>query len=149
MPRSATPPRRPARGWASQGRSKDLYAQLASEDKFVRRQAAQSLSDIKPVDEAERAAREEAVLACLGKPCEDYAMRVLVTCGGPKSVKALEPILDDPDARRAVHAAWVLAQLPDKAAAQKGLRRVAIFAMFHYQIYQQGEGIDFTIAPNL
>ncbi len=131
------------------GAMKDLYAQLDSADAPRRELAAKSLLAIKPANEAERAAREEAILACLGKPCEDYAMRVLTSCGGPKAVKALEAILDDPDARRAVYAAWVLAQLPDKAAAVKGLFRVAIFGLFNHQVYQQGEGIDFPIASDL
>ncbi len=74
---------------------------------------------------------------------------MLVTCGGAKTVQALEPILDDPDVGRAVYAGWVLAQLPDVAAAEKGLRRVAIFALFRHQVYQSGAGIDFPIAPDL
>jgi hypothetical protein len=76
-------------------------------------------------------------------------MRVLLACGGEKTVKALDPILDDADVQRAVYAAWVMAQLPDKAAAAKALRRLAIFGMFHHQMYQQGAGIDFRIAPGL
>ncbi len=131
------------------GAMKDLYSQLRDNQATVRQQAAQSLMSIKAVDETERAAREEAVLSCLGSPAEDYAMRVLVTCGGEKSVKALEAILDDPDVRRGVYAAWVLAQLPDKAGVTKGVRRVAIFGMFHHRVYQQGAGIDFEMAPHL
>ena len=76
-------------------------------------------------------------------------MRLLVTCGGEKSIKVLSAILDDRDAQCAVYAAWVLAQLPDKAAAAVAVRRVAIFGMFHHEIYQQGAGIDFVIAPDL
>ncbi|HBO42887.1 MAG TPA: hypothetical protein DD670_02915, partial [Planctomycetaceae bacterium] len=131
------------------GTVNDLYVQLKSEDEKVRRLAARSLLEIKPADEPRRAEREAFVLSCLGTPSEGHAMRVLTTCGGQKAVKALEPILDDPDAQRAVHAAWVLAQLPDEKAAAKALRRVAIFAMFHHQLYQQGAGIDFDIAPEL
>jgi hypothetical protein len=70
--------------------------------------AAKALMDFKPRDEADRAAPEEALLACLGKPSEADAMRVRVTCGGAETVKALEPILDDADAQRAVYAAWVM-----------------------------------------
>ena len=131
------------------GAMQDLYAQLGAEDVNVRKLAAKSLMDVPPVGAAKRAAREEAVLACLGKPSEDYALRILATCGGEKTANALAPILDGPDARRAVYAAWVLAQLPDQAAAAKALRRVAIFALFHHQVYQQGAGIDFQIAPDL
>ena len=126
-----------------------IYAQLDSNDVTIRQQAAKSLMNIKPLDEAERAAREKFVISCLGKPSEDYAMRVLATCGGNKSVKALEQIMDAPDAQRAVYAAWVLAQLPDKMVADIGLHRVAIFGMFSHQLYQQGAGIDFYIAPEL
>ncbi|MGA2064387.1 MAG: M56 family metallopeptidase [Thermoguttaceae bacterium] len=131
------------------GAGQDLYAQLDAEDLNVRELAAKSLMDTPPTGAAERAAREEAVLSCLGKPCEESTMRILATCGGEKTVKALEPILDGPDARRAVYAAWVLAQLSDQAVAAKALRRVAIFAMFHHQDYQGGKGIDFHIAPHV
>lgn len=127
----------------------DLFAQLNADDKYVRKLAADALKSIPIKNEAERAAREDAVLRCLGKPSEDYALRVLASCGREKTVKALESILDDSDPRRAVHAAWVLAQLSDKAAATKGLRRVAVFGMFHHNVYQQGAGIDFRIAPDL
>ena len=76
-------------------------------------------------------------------------MRALPNCGGEKAAKALDPVLDDADAQRAVYAAWVMAQLPDPTAARKGLRRVAIMGMFNYHVYQVGEGIDFTVAPEL
>ncbi len=128
---------------------KRMYAQLESKDAMVRRQAAATLAGLAPLDEADRADRESAVLALLGTPSEDCAMQILVTCGREKTVKALTPILDDPNPQRAVHAAWVMAQLPDKTAAAKGLRRVAIFGLFNHQIYQQGAGIDFSLAPEL
>jgi inhibitor of cysteine peptidase len=128
---------------------KPLYDQLGDKDLNVRRHAAESLLRVKPFDEADRAARENAALACVGKPAEDYAMRVLATCGGPKTVETLAPILDGDDVRRAIYAAWVMAQLPDKTAAEKGIRRVAIFGLFNHCVYQQGAGIDFSIAPDL
>ena len=131
------------------GAMKALYAQLSDDRGSVCQQAARALSSMPLADEVDRAAREEAALACLGKPCEDFAMRVLTTCGRAKTIKALEAILDESDARRAVYAAWVLAQLPDKEAAAKGIRRVAIFGLFCRQIYQQGSGIDFGIAPDV
>ncbi len=131
------------------GAIQELYAQLSSEDQNTRKSAAEALCNLTPTDEAERAARENAVLAHVGKSSEDYAIRVLATCGREKTIKALEPILDDPNVRRAVYAAWVLAQLPDKKASQKGLRRVAIFGLFHHNMYQAGNGIDFTMAPDL
>ena len=131
------------------GTMADLYAQFGSNDPHVRERAAQLLSELKPLDETERAAREEAILRYLGTPSEDFAMRALVNCGQNRAVKALESILDDSDPRRAVYAAWVLAQLPDEEAANRALRRVAIFAMFYHQGYQQGSGIDFKIAPRL
>jgi beta-lactamase regulating signal transducer with metallopeptidase domain/HEAT repeat protein len=124
-----------------------VIAELGGEHPFVRQQAAKALLDIKPASETERAACEDAILAHLGKPSEDGAMRTLVKFGGEKAVAALLPILDDANAQRAVYAACVLAHLPDKAAAQKALRRVAIFGLFHCQSYQQGTGIDFEIAP--
>ncbi|MCU0916334.1 MAG: hypothetical protein MUC88_17490 [Planctomycetes bacterium] len=126
-----------------------LYAQLGSGRGGIRQRAAEALTRIPTADEAERAARERAVLKRLGTDAEDEALRVLATCGRTATVAALRPILDGPDVPRAVYAAWVLAQLPDEAAAQTGLRRVAIFATFHHQIYQQGAGIDFPIAPHL
>ncbi len=131
------------------GAMQKLVAQLSSEDQNTRKSAAEALCNLMPTDEAERAAREEAALAHLGKPSEDYALRILATCGREKTAKALEPILDDPNVLRAVYAAWVLAQLPDKTASQKGLRRVAIFGLFHHNSYQAGDGIDFTMAPDL
>lgn len=141
------------------GAMNDLYAQLGATDAAVRAQAALALSAIRAANDSDRAAREDAILSNLGKPSEDYALRVLVTCGGEKSVKALERLLDQPDAQRAVHAAWVLAQLPGQAkigegadaatVANKGVRRLAICGLFHHQMYQQGSGIDFQIAPGL
>jgi hypothetical protein len=131
------------------GAMDDLYAQLGAESLSVRKSAAAVLLANPPVDEADRAAREEATLKCLGTPAEDYAMRVLVTCGKKKAARALVAILNDEDVRRGVYAGWVLAQLPEKDAAMRGLRRVAIYAMFQHQIYQQGAGIDFQIAPEL
>lgn len=131
------------------GATQQLYAQLGSDKPETREQAAKSLMDLKPIDEAERAARETTILSHIGKPSEDYALRALANCGGQRTATALEPLLNDPDARRGVYAGWVLAQLPVKAAAEKGLRRVAIFGMFHHQSYQQGSGIDFEIAPHL
>jgi hypothetical protein len=113
-----------------EGMIEKLYGELGSEEVSERRSAARGLMGFNPVDEKSRQAREDAVLARVGTSAEDYALRVLVTCGREKSVKVLRGMLDDPDAQRAVYAAWVLAQLPDKAAAEKGLQYVAIFGMF-------------------
>jgi hypothetical protein len=128
-----------------------LYDQLKSDDVRIRKQASSWLTGIKATNEIERAAREEAVLSCLGKPAEDYAMRLLATCGGEKTVKALMPILDDTSSERALYAAWVLAQLPDKKAVQAGLRRLAIYGMFHAMQPQIIFTIEyaFRLAPDL
>lgn len=131
------------------GAMEKLYAQLSDAEPAIRQQAVQTLLSIAAVDEPERAAREAAVLSHLGKPSEDDALRVLVTCGGERSVAALQAVMNDADARRGVYAGWLLAQFADQDAALTGLRRVAIFAMFHHQMYQQGAGIDFELAPNL
>ena len=48
------------------------------------------MSDIPCLDAAERAKREEVLLSHLGRPSEDYAARVLATCGGRKTVEPLE-----------------------------------------------------------
>lgn len=112
-------------------------------------QAAQTLLGLPCLNAKERDDREAAVLNLIGTPGEELALRVLPTCGGAKTTVALQKLLDDPNITRAIHAAWVLAQLPDKAAAQQALRRVAIFGLFHRNNYQQGEGIDFPIARGL
>jgi len=129
--------------------TKELCAELGAQDAETRKAAANALMGAKSADEAARALREKTVLSFLGKPGEDYALRVLATCGREMTVKALLPILDEPNTQRAVYAAWVLAQLPDEKTAAKALRRVAICGILHGQRYQGGEGIDFDIAPNL
>ena len=126
-----------------------LHEQLGAAEQYVRRQAAGRLLDVPCAGDAERRAREEVVLSHLGRPTEDYALRVLTTCGGERAIAGLLPVLDGDDAARAAHAAWVLAQLPDEKAREKALRRLAIYGLFHHQVYQQGSGIDFTIAPDL
>ena len=115
----------------------------------VRKQTSASLSSIECLTDDERSKREAIILTHLGHPTEDYAIRVLGTCAGEKTSQQLLPVLDEPDVPRAVYAAWVLARHPDETVRQTGLRRVAIYGMFHHQIYQQGEGIDFVIAPGL
>jgi len=126
-----------------------LYRDLAGDHADYRRRASAYLANIPCLDAADRRAREKVLLACLGKPSEDYALRLLPACGGAAAVKALRPLLAGDDVTRAVHAAWVLAQLPDKAARTEALRRLAVYAMFHHTMYQQGSGIDFEVAKGL
>ena len=126
-----------------------LYEALASPDARTRKAAAADLADVACADESERAAREEFVLSNLGKPAEDYALRVLATCGGRRSVESLLPILDGDSVGRAIHAAWVLTQLPDKSAYQTGLRRLAVVAFFRHKTSQAGPLIHIDIAPDM
>jgi len=77
------------------------------------------------------------------------ALRVLTTCAGPQTVAQLEPRLDGTNVPAARYAAWVLAQTSDVSAAHKALRRLALHALFCHQMYQQGSGIDFEVAPGL
>ncbi len=126
-----------------------LYEALESSDASLRKQASACLSDIPCLDATERAAREKVLLSHLGRPSEDYALRGLATCGGSKTVEQLEPLLDADDIPRAVYAAWVLAQHPDGDVKERALRRLAVYAMFHHQAYQQGAGIDFKVARDL
>jgi len=126
-----------------------LYHALKHENIAFRKQASEYLMEIPCRDEKERAEREDVLLSCFGQLCEDYSLRLLTTCAGPKSAEVLQKLLDEENVSRAVYAAWVLAQNPDEQVRQKGLRRVAIYAMFNHQMYQQGSGIDFQIAPDL
>ena len=126
-----------------------LHAGLASSEVRVRKQASDCLASIECLSNAEQAEREEIVLGHLGQPSEDYALRVLTTCAGKKTAEQLLPRLDGDDVSGAVYAAWVLAQHSDSVVAGKALRRVAIHAMFHRQVYQSGAGIGFAIAPDL
>jgi len=128
---------------------KILHEKLGNSNTVVRKQVSECLASIECLNRTERVEREEIVLSHLGQPAEDYALRVLATCAGDRTAKQLSPILDEENIPRAVYAAWVLAQHPDKTVRQKALRRVAIYAMFNHQIYQVGAGIDFTIAPDL
>ncbi|MHB9133117.1 MAG: hypothetical protein ACYDBB_18770 [Armatimonadota bacterium] len=126
-----------------------LAAGLREEKAWTRKQASEYLRDAKPANEEERAARETLLLAHLGKPTEDYALRLLATCGGEQTIRALEPLLDGENCPRAIYVAWVLAHLPDRRISEKALRRLAINAMLHPYISQQGGGFGFSIAPNL
>ncbi len=126
-----------------------LYEALASAEVETRKSAAAALATIPCADEAERAAREGFVLSCLGKPSEDYALRVLATCGGVASIKRLLPLLDEWDVPRAIHAAWVLTQIPDKSAYDAGLRCLAVAALFHHQMTQVDMRIHLDIAPDV
>ena len=128
---------------------RQLYRALGSSREYERSLASTNLADVPIADGADRQAREKTLLGHLGKPSEDYALRLLPTCGTEAAVTALAPLLDDEDVVRAVHAAWVLAQLSDKAAREKGLRRLALYAMFHHNMYQQGSGIDFHVAKEV
>jgi hypothetical protein len=126
-----------------------LNRELGDQEKGARQKAAESLLQIPCADDGERRQREQAVLALLGKPAEDYALRVLTTCAGTQTVTQLEPLLDSTNIPEARYAAWVLAQTSNPEAARKALRRLALHALFCNQIYQQGSGIDFEIAPEL
>ncbi|MEN8128403.1 MAG: hypothetical protein ABFR90_11470 [Planctomycetota bacterium] len=126
-----------------------LYEELNNSNPVVRKQSSTCLVSVKCLSDTERLEREKIILLHLGQPTEDYALRVLTTCSGEETAKKLLPILDEENVRCTVYAVWILAQHPDEAIKQKGLRRVAVYAMFNHQIYQQGEGIDFTIAPDL
>jgi|GEM_PF-7015395 len=111
--------------------------------------AAGYLKSINCRNDKEKQEREKLLLQQLGKATESYAMRVLPTCCGDETAEKLLPILDDDDVKRAVYAAWVLAQHPDEQVRKKGLRRLAIYAIFHHSVYQAGAGIDFSIARNI
>lgn len=126
-----------------------LYDTMKSENPSVRAQAAGYLMKIPCRDHKERLEREDVALSCTGLPCEDYAYRLLTTCAGQRSIGIFEKLLDEENVSRAVYAAWVLAQNGDVQIRQKGLRRIAIYALFNQQTYQQGSGIDFNIAPGL
>jgi hypothetical protein len=126
-----------------------LHRELGNKEKDVRREAAQSLLQLPCANDSERLQREQAVLTLLGQPTEDYALRVLITCAGPETVKRLEPRLDGTNLPAARYAAWVLAQSSEPKAAHKALRRLALHALFCHEIYQQGSGIDFEVAPDL
>lgn len=126
-----------------------MESELGNAATEQREAAAQCLLRLPCQNVLERTRREAAALTQLGKPTEDYALRVLTTCAGPKSVEAFSPLLDGEAVPRAVHAAWVLAQHPDAATAHRALRRLGLYSIFHHQMYQQGSGIDFPIAANL
>ena len=126
-----------------------LYGALKHENVEFRKQASGYLMTIPCRDENERIERENVLLSCIGQPCEDYSLCLLTTCAGPKSTKVLQALLDEEDVSRAVYAGWVLAQNADEQISQKGLRRVAIYALFNHQVYQAGSGIDFQIAHDL
>ena len=122
---------------------------LRHEKRNVRLMTAKRLQDIPCVGEGERIIRENDILSHLGTATEDCALRVLTTCAGDRTAKTLAPLLDENNVPRAVYAAWVLAQHPDKNVSTLAVRRLAVYAMFNHQMYQQGAGIDFPIACNL
>jgi len=126
-----------------------LHRELGSAEPGVRHEAAESLLQIPCANDPERRQREQAVLALLGQPAEDFALRVLTTCAGPPTITQLEPQLDGTNIPIARYAAWVLAQSSNPVVARKALRRLALHALFCNQVYQQGSGIDFEIAPQL
>jgi hypothetical protein len=126
-----------------------LLRELGNNENDTRREAAQNLLRIPCANDSERQQREQAVLALLGQPAEDYALRVLTTCAGSNTVVQLGPRLDGTNLPAARYAAWVLTQTSDSTAARKALRRLALHALFCHQTYQQGAGIDFEIAPDL
>jgi hypothetical protein len=126
-----------------------LNRELGNTQKDVRQRAAENLLKIPCANDQERLQREQAVLKLLGQPAEDYALRVLITCAGQQTIRALEPRLDSTSLSAARYSAWVLAQTPNPEMARKALRRLALHALFCHQSYQQGSGIDFEIAPDL
>lgn len=126
-----------------------LNDKLGNPQSDARQKAAGNLLKIPCLNEEERRQREQAVLELLGQPAEDYALRVLITCAGPQTITKLEPRLDGTDLPAARYAAWVLAQSSNPEIASMALRRLALHALFCHQVYQQGEGIDFGIAPDL
>lgn len=126
-----------------------LNRELGNTQKDVRKKAVENLRQIPCANDEERRQREQAVLALLGQPAEDYALRVLTTCAGPQTIIRLEPRLDGTNMPAARYAAWVLAQTPNPIIARKALRRLALHALFCHHVYQQGSGIDFEIAPDL
>lgn len=126
-----------------------LNRELGNPQKDVSKKAVETLRQIPCANDEERRKREQAVLALLGQPAEDYALRVLTTCAGPQTIIRLEPRLDSTNMPAARYAAWVLAQTPNPEIARKALRRFALHALFCHQNYQQGSGIDFEIAPGL
>ena len=132
-----------------------IYGTLANE-KFANPtkqryldKAAGYLKSIPCRDDNEKLEREELLLQQLDKATESFAMRILPTCSGTQTAEKLLPILDDKNVKRAVYAAWVLAQHPDEPVRRQGLRRLAIYAMFHHTVYQTGAGINFTIAGDI
>ena len=126
-----------------------LNRELGNSQTDVRQRATENLRQIPCANDQERLQREQAVLKLLGQPAEDYALRVLITCAGSQTIRELEQRLDSTNLPAARYAAWVLAQIPDPKIARKALRRLALHALFCHQVYQQGEGIDFEIAPDL
>ncbi len=126
-----------------------LYKELGNSNARIRQQSCGRVAKVKCLNEAERAEREQVALAHLGKESEDFAIRLLVTCAGDKSQEKLTSMLDGNDAGRALYAAWVLSQYPDENVKTKAIRRIAIYAMFNHNWYQQGSGIDFTIAREI
>lgn len=126
-----------------------LYDGLASHEVDSRRQAAQFLTLVHPLDTDERQQREALLLTFVGTLGEDYALRLLTTCGGPAAIRALTPLLDDRDLQRGIYAAWVLAQLPDAAVARRAQRRLGLCGLFHHYVAQQSGGIAFLVAPEL
>ncbi len=126
-----------------------LNRELGNSQTDVRKKAAENLRHIPCANDDERRQREQSVLALLDQPAEDYALRVLTTCAGSQTIIRLEPRLDGTNMPAARYAAWVLAQTPNREIARKALRRLSLHALFCHQVYQQGEGIDFEIAPDL
>lgn len=128
-----------------------LYKELGNSNARIRQQASDAVAKVKFLNEAERAEREQILLAHLGKESEDFAIRLLVTCPGAKSLEKLMVMLDENDVERVVYAAWVLSQYPDGNVKTKAIRRIAIYAMFNHQVSQRvgHSGIDFTIALEL
>ena len=126
-----------------------LYREMGNPEKFARQITAESLLQIPCVNDEERRQREQVVLALLGQPAEDYALRVLTTCAGPRTITQLEPLLDGTNLPTARYAAWVLAQNTNSVVARKALRRLALHALFCFTMAQQSAGISFEIAPGL
>ncbi len=115
------------------------------------RSSVRYLGLIPCLSDQERSQRETLVLTHLKEddPSKEDILRLLATCSSSSALMHLEPLLDSDNAQRAVYAAWILAQHPDKAVQDKGLRRLAIYAMFRYHMYQSGFGIEFDVTPEI
>lgn len=134
---------------------KILYETLTNENfanpqkKLYLELSAKYLNSVNCRDDKEKQECEELLLQQLEKTTQNYAMSILPTCSGEMTAKKLLPFLDNEDVKRAVYAAWVLAQNPDDKILQQGLRRLEIYLLFHHTYFMTGAGGDFSIDRNV